>query len=118
MSRFLQLWCKLNTRKIVKTGFVFCVIILVISLMICFSSFLTISYRFPWCFGMFRHFPLVFIQFRRVFLLFPLSASHVSCFRFCAENILEKKVENVERDTEDLGERKYKEIYRKYTTIK
>ena len=115
MSRFLQLWCKLNTLKIVKTGFVFCVIMMVISSMICFSSFLTISYRFPWCFGMF---PLVFIQFRRVLLLFPLSASHVSYFRFCTENILEKKVENVERDTEDLGERKYKEIYRKYTTIK
>ena len=115
MSRFLQLWCKLNTRKIVKTDFVFCVIIMVISSMICFSSFLTISYRFPWCFGMF---PLVFLQFRRVFLLFPLSASYVSYFKFCAENILEKKVENVERDIEDLGERKYKEIYRKYRTIK
>ena len=48
--------------------------------MLCFPSFLNISYRFPWCFGMF---PLVFLRFPRVFLLFPHSVSLVSYFRFC-----------------------------------
>ena len=48
--------------------------------MLCFPSFLTISYRFPWCFSMF---PLVFLQFPRVFLLLPHSVSLVSYFRFC-----------------------------------
>ena len=48
--------------------FVFCVIIMVIPSVLCFSSFLTISYRFPWCF---RMSPLVFLRFPRVFLLIP-----------------------------------------------
>ena len=60
--------------------FVFCVIIMVIPSMLCFPSFLTISYRFHWCF---RMFPLVILRFRWVFLLFPLSVSPVSYFRFC-----------------------------------
>ena len=48
--------------------FVFWLIIMVIPSMLCFPSFLTISYRFPLCF---RMFPLVFLRFPRVFLLFP-----------------------------------------------
>ena len=43
-------------------------------------SFLTISYRFPWCF---HTFPLLFLRFPRVFLLFPLSVFPVSYFRLC-----------------------------------
>ena len=35
-------------------------------------SFLTIPYRFPWCF---RMFPLVFLRFPRLFLLSPVSVS-------------------------------------------
>ena len=50
--------------------------------MLRFPSFLTISYRFPWCFHMF---PLVFLRFS-VFLLFPPSVSPVSYFRFCGNN--------------------------------
>ena len=79
--------------------------------MLCFSSFQTISYRFPWCFLMFPsvsmissgvytvspqyfpvsyHFPwcfpmlpLVFLRFPQLFLPFLLSVSPVSYFRFC-----------------------------------
>ena len=40
------------------------------------SGFLTVSDRLPWCFSMFSQ------VFRRVFLLFPLSVSPVSYFRF------------------------------------
>ena len=60
--------------------FVFCVIIMVIPPVFCFPSFLTISYRFSWCFHIFS---LVFLRFPRVFLLFPLSVSPVFYFRFC-----------------------------------
>ena len=76
MSRFLQFWCKLNTSRIVKT----CPFRFlrdynsVIPSMLCFLSFLTISYRFPWCF---RIFPLVCLRFLRVFLQLPLSVSTV-----------------------------------------
>ena len=81
MLRFLQFWCKLNTREILKTcPFHFLVIIMVISSILCFRSFLTISYSFPWCFCMF---PLMFLRFSRVFLLFPLSVCSVSDLRFC-----------------------------------
>ena len=56
--------------------FVFYVIIMVITSMLCFSSFLTISYRFPWCSRMFF---LLFLRFPWVFLLcFPCFL-----FRFC-----------------------------------
>ena len=48
--------------------------------MLCFPSFLTITYHFPWCFCMF---PLVFLRFRWVILLIPLNISPVSYFRFC-----------------------------------
>ena len=76
MSRFLQFWCKLNTSRIVKT----CPFRFlrdynsVIPSMLCFLSFLIISYRFPWCF---RIFPLVCLRFLRVFLQLPLSVSTV-----------------------------------------
>ena len=80
MSRFLQFWSKLNTRGIVKTCLFrflrdyFCVIITVIPSMLCFPSFLIISYRFSWffrcfheCFydflGCFHSFPSVFPPF-------------------------------------------------------
>ena len=85
MLRFLQFWCKYNTSRIVETcpfRFVFQVIIIAIPSMLRFPSFLTISYRFPWCFHMF---PLVFLRFS-VFLLFPPSVSPVSYFRFCGNN--------------------------------
>ena len=82
MSEILQFWCKLNTSRILNpVRFAFCVIIIVIPSMICFPSFLTISYCFPSCF---RMFPLVFLRFPWVFLLFPLSVSTVSYFRFHA----------------------------------
>ena len=69
MSRFLQFWFKLNTREIVKTcQFRFLHDYYGDSLDVMFPQFLTISYRFPWCFCMF---PLVFLRFCRVFLLFP-----------------------------------------------
>ena len=45
-------------------------IITVIPSMLCFPSFLTISYGFPWCLCMF---PMVFLRLRPVFLQFPLS---------------------------------------------
>ena len=81
ISRFLRFWYKLNTRGIVKT----CVLCFLRdyygdSPNVVFPSFLTISYRFPWCY---RMFPLVFLRFPRVFLLFPIGASPVSYFRFC-----------------------------------
>ena len=80
MSRFLQFWRKLNTRRIVKTClFVFCVINMGIPSMLYFPSFPTIYYRFLWCFCMF---PLVFLWLPRVFLLFPISVSSISYFRF------------------------------------
>ena len=60
--------------------FIFCVIIMVIPSMICFPSFLTISYRFQCCFCMF---PLVFLPFPREFLLFPFTVSPIFYFRFC-----------------------------------
>ena len=44
-----------------------------------FSSFLTFSYRSPWCFRMFLR---MFVRFPSVFCLFPLSVSPVSYFRF------------------------------------
>ena len=71
MLRFLQFQCKLNTRGIAKAcSFRFFMIITVIPSMLCFPSFLTISYGFPWCLCMF---PMVFLRFRPVFLQFPLS---------------------------------------------
>ena len=74
--------------------FVFCVIIMEICSILYFSSFVTISYHFPWYF---RMLPLVFLRFPRVFLLFPLSVSPVFYFRFCeflvtCFNIIFKKV--------------------------
>ena len=84
---------------------------MVIPSMLCFPSFLTISYHFPWCFLMFPlvllrmhqvfllfpsvfnpfpyHFPWcfpmfpLFLRFPQMFLLFPLSVSPISSFRFC-----------------------------------
>ena len=74
--------------------FVFCVIIMEICSILYFSSFVTISYHFPWYFHML---PLVFLRFPRVFLLFLLSVPPVSYFRFCeflvtCFNIIFKKV--------------------------
>ena len=86
ISRFLQFWCKLNTRRFVKT----CPFRFlrnynsVIPSMLCFPSFLTISYRFSWYFLMF---PLVFLRFPRVFLQFPFNVSPVSYFRFRVQRI-------------------------------
>ena len=60
--------------------FVFWVIIMVNPLILCFPSFLTITYHFPWCFCIF---PLVFLRFPWVILLIPLNISPVSYFRFC-----------------------------------
>ena len=83
MWRFLQFCWKLNTRKIVKTcWFRFLRDYYGDSLDVIFPQFPNhfLPYRFPWCF---RMFPLVFLQFRRMFLLFPLSVSPVSYFRFC-----------------------------------
>ena len=80
--RFLAFCWKLNTSKIVKScllRLVFRVIIMAILLMLCFPSFLTISYRFQWCYCMFL---LMFLRFPHVFLLFALRASLVSYFRF------------------------------------
>ena len=65
--------------------FVFCVIIMVIPSILCYPSFLAISYRSTWYF---RMFPLVSLRFARVFLLFPLSVSPVSYFRFCLKRPL------------------------------
>ena len=62
--------------------FFFCVIIMVIPSVLCFPSFLTISYRFLWCFRMFS---LASLQSLQVFLLFPLSVSPVSDFGFCVK---------------------------------
>ena len=59
--------------------FVFCLINMVLPSMLCLPSFLTISYRFIWCFRMFL---LAFLRFSLVFLLFSLSVSLVSYFRF------------------------------------
>ena len=73
--------------------FVFCVSIMVIPSLICFPSFLTISYCFPWCF---RLFFLVFLRFPRVFLQFNLNVSPVSYFRFCAP-LLQKTVTFLQR---------------------
>ena len=81
MSNILQFVAnQIHTELLKPARFVFCVIIMVIPSMLCFSSFLTISYCFPWCF---RMFPLVFLRFPWVFLMFPLSVSPVSYFRFC-----------------------------------
>ena len=63
------------TRGLLKpVRFIFCVIVTVIPSTTCFSSFLTISCRFPWCFCMFS---LVFIRFPCVFLQFPLSVYQI-----------------------------------------
>ena len=52
--------------------FVFCVIIMVIPWMLCFLSFLTISYRFPGCFRMVSAwFPWRFYNFLGCFYCFP-----------------------------------------------
>ena len=48
--------------------FVFYMIIIAIPSMLCFLSFLTIFYRFTWCFHMF---PLVFLLFFGFFYSFP-----------------------------------------------
>lgn len=50
--------------------------------MLCFPGFLTVSYRFPWCFHMFL---LVFLWIPLVFPLFPVSVSAASSFRFCGQ---------------------------------
>ena len=81
MSRFLQIWCKLNTLEIVKT---------------CPIRFLrdyygnSLDVMFPQFPNHFLPFPMVFPHvspsvsiFPLVFLLFPLSVSPVSYFRFC-----------------------------------
>ena len=81
--RFLQFWCKLKTRRIVKTClFRFLRDNCGDSLNVMFPSFLTISYRFSWCFRMLL---LEFLRFPQVFLLFPLSVSPVFYFRFCVK---------------------------------
>ena len=68
------------TCRIVKTClFRFCIIIVVIPLMLCFPSFLAISYCFPWCFHVFL---LVFLRFSWVFLLFLLSVPLFSILDF------------------------------------
>ena len=78
MSRFLQFWCKLNTSRIVKTcPFRFPRDYYGNSLHVIFPQFP--NHYLP-CF---RMFPLVLLRFPRVFLLFPLSVSPVSYFRFC-----------------------------------
>ena len=74
---------QIHTELLKPAHFIFCIIIMLIPSMLCFSSFLTISYCFPWCFPMF---PFLFLQFPWVFLLFPLSVSPVSYFRFYAGN--------------------------------
>ena len=53
---------------------------MVIPSILCFSGFVTVSYRFPWCFHMFS---MVYLRFPLVFLRFPLSVSPASHCRFC-----------------------------------
>ena len=74
---------QIYTELLKPARFVFCIIILVITSMLCFSSFLTISYCFLLCFQIF---PFLFLQFPWVFLLFPFSFSPVTYFRFCNLN--------------------------------
>ena len=81
MSRFLQFWCKLNTRRIVKTcSFRFLHNYYGDALDFTFpqfpNHFLPFSMVFP-------RVSLVFLRFPRVFLLFSLSASSVFYFRCC-----------------------------------
>ena len=81
MSRFLQFWCKLNTRRIVKTcSFRFLHNYYGDALDFTFpqfpNHFLPFSMVFP-------HVSLVFLRFLRVFLLFSLSVSSVFYFRCC-----------------------------------
>ena len=73
----LQFWWKLNIELLKPLHFVFCVIIIVILSMLCFSSFLAISYYM---------FPLVFLWSPWVLLRFPLSFSPISYFIFCGFN--------------------------------
>ena len=76
MLRFLQFSCRLTASLIVKICPFRCLCgYYGDSLDVMFPNFLTISYRFPRCFRMFR----------RVSLLFPLIVSRVSYFRFCDE---------------------------------
>ena len=56
-------------------------IIQVIPSTLCFSGFLAVSYRFPWCFGMLL--PL-FPRFLSLLFLFPCSVYHASYLRFCS----------------------------------
>ena len=78
MLRFLQFLCKLNTNKIVKTClFPFVRDCYVNSLDVMFPQFPNHFLLFPMVF------PHVFLRFPWVFLLFPLSVSPVSYFRFC-----------------------------------
>ena len=72
MSRFLQFWCNFGPFCFLRDyygGF----------LDVIFPQFPNHSLPFPMVFT----FPLVFLRFPRVFLLFPPSASRVSYFRFC-----------------------------------
>ena len=85
MSKFLQFWCKLNTRRIVK---------------ICPFRFLrdyygdSLDVLFPQFPNHFLPFPMLFLHVSpsvstifSVFLLFPLSVSPASYFRFCGHEI-------------------------------
>lgn len=47
--------------------------------LLCFPGFLTIFFRFPWYFPMF---PLVFLRFSQVYLVFLLSVSRIFYFKF------------------------------------
>ena len=64
------IWWKSNTRAVVKT-----LSALLSAWLLCFPTFLTISYSFPWSLRMFS---LESLWFPRVFLQFPLSVSLVS----------------------------------------
>ena len=98
MLRFLQFWCKLNTRRILKHGpFRFlCDYYTLVPSMLLFPGFVTISYHFPWCF---RMFPLMFLRFLAMFLQFLHSVSPVSYFRFCECELLRNCVHKTKEKT-------------------
>ena len=69
--------------------------------MLCCPGFLTVSYRFPWCF---RMFPPAFLRFPLVFLLFPLGVSPVSILYFALFHKVWRKCCTVYQKT-DLSEK-------------
>ena len=84
MSRFVQFWCKLSTSSIVKTcPFRFPRDYYGDSLDVMFPQ-LTISYRFPWCLGIFS---LVFLQLPRMLLL-GVSTTSSDASPWCFYNFL------------------------------